>query len=138
MEAKTVTVSAQSEGRNMIVAYLLWWFLGWAGIHRFYLGKVGTGIAQLILVILGWLTVWFFIGFLFFAAWGVWWLLDAYFVQKHVSEINSRAGLPSSGFTFNTVQQGTGNLEQLEKLHSLYEKGVVTKQEYESKKNTLL
>lgn len=39
MEAKTVTVSAQSEGRNMIVAYLLWWFLGWAGSIGFTWGK---------------------------------------------------------------------------------------------------
>ena len=30
------------------VAWILLTFLGWAGIHRFYLGKWGTGILYLI------------------------------------------------------------------------------------------
>ncbi|MDJ0718778.1 MAG: TM2 domain-containing protein [Prochloraceae cyanobacterium] len=40
--------------RNTVTAYLLWcfWFLGFAGIHRFYLGKPLTGL------------IWFF-------SWGV-------------------------------------------------------------------
>jgi TM2 domain-containing membrane protein YozV len=34
--------------KSKTVAYLLLIFLGWLGIHRFYLGKIGTGILYLL------------------------------------------------------------------------------------------
>lgn len=37
----------QSE-KNWTVALLLCFFLGAFGVHRFYVGKVGTGILQLV------------------------------------------------------------------------------------------
>lgn len=37
----------QSE-KNWTVALLLCFFLGALGVHRFYVGKVGTGILQLV------------------------------------------------------------------------------------------
>lgn len=46
--------------RSRLVALLLCWFLGYFGAHRFYVGKMGTGL--LMIVTLG--------GF------GLWWLLD--------------------------------------------------------------
>jgi TM2 domain-containing membrane protein YozV len=39
------------------VTYLLWFFLGFAGIHKFYLGKTGWGILYLLtggLFMVGW------------------------------------------------------------------------------------
>lgn len=33
--------------KSRLVALLLCWFLGWAGAHRFYAGKVGTAIAMI-------------------------------------------------------------------------------------------
>ena len=33
--------------KSKCVAYLLWGFLGWAGAHKFYLGKIGMGILYL-------------------------------------------------------------------------------------------
>ena len=35
------------------IAYLLWFFLGGLGIHKFYLHKWGMGIVYIILLILG-------------------------------------------------------------------------------------
>lgn len=45
--------------KSRLIALLLCWFLGYLGIHRFYLGKVKTGI--LMILTLGGLGVWTFI-----------------------------------------------------------------------------
>jgi TM2 domain-containing membrane protein YozV len=42
--------------KSRLVALLLCIFFGWLGIHRFYVGKVGTGI--LMIVTLGGLGIW--------------------------------------------------------------------------------
>lgn len=138
MEHKSISLNIHADGKNMVIAYLLWWFLGWAGIHRFYLGKTGSGIAQLALTVIGWATAVVLIGFVFLAIWGIWWLCDAYYVQKYVKESNQLAGLDGSTFTVSTQKQSSNNLEQLERLHALYEKGVFTREEYEQKKSELM
>ena len=38
--------------KSAVVAYLLWFFLGGFGAHRFYLGLPGTGAALLIITML--------------------------------------------------------------------------------------
>ncbi len=42
--------------KKILIAFLLCFFLGGLGIHRFYVGKIGTGI--LMLVTLGGLGIW--------------------------------------------------------------------------------
>ena len=42
--------------KSWLATFLLCWFLGCWGIHRFYVGKVGSGIAQLLT--LGGLGIW--------------------------------------------------------------------------------
>ncbi|HEX8379910.1 MAG TPA: TM2 domain-containing protein [Allosphingosinicella sp.] len=39
----------RSDDRNRLVAALIAFFIGWLGIHRFYLGRTGSGIAMLLL-----------------------------------------------------------------------------------------
>lgn len=36
--------AAQANPKSKIAALLLCIFLGWIGVHRFYVGKIGTGI----------------------------------------------------------------------------------------------
>ena len=42
--------------KSRTIASVLCFFLGWLGIHRFYVGKTGTGIAMI--VTLGGLGIW--------------------------------------------------------------------------------
>ncbi|MET3599527.1 TM2 domain-containing protein [Martelella mangrovi] len=67
--------------KSAAAAYLLWFFVGWAGAHRFYLGRPGTAVTMLLLNVVGWLTLVFFIGFLFLAIFGIWWLVDLFLIS---------------------------------------------------------
>jgi TM2 domain-containing membrane protein YozV len=51
--------------RSRLIALLLCFFLGYLGIHRFYVGKVGTGL--LMLCTAGGLGVWWIIDIIFIA-----------------------------------------------------------------------
>lgn len=51
----------QNSERTMTTTALLCFFLGGMGVHRFYVGKVGSGIAQLLT--LGGLGVWAIVDF---------------------------------------------------------------------------
>jgi hypothetical protein len=48
--------------KSRLAAAILAWFLGFLGIHRFYVGKVGTGI--LMIVTLGGLGIWVLVDFI--------------------------------------------------------------------------
>jgi TM2 domain-containing membrane protein YozV len=45
---KEVDVMAETSEKKRLVAFLLWFFLWPLGVHRFYVGKVGSGIAQVL------------------------------------------------------------------------------------------
>ena len=136
------SLSVSGEGKNLIVAYLLWWFLGFIGLHRIYLEKKGTGITFIVLFILGFVTI--------FVAWiplGIWWLLDAYFVYQYVKVANLETNTSSllavkvkSDESHKSEDKlvNKHSIEMLERLHSLYEKGAISKEEYESQKREIL
>ncbi len=52
----------QTSEKNYIVMILLCFFLGTLGIHRFYAGKIGTGILMILTV--GGLGIWTLIDFI--------------------------------------------------------------------------
>ena len=52
-----------SSPKSKTVALVLCFFLGWAGGHRFYTGKAGTGV--LMLFTLGGLGIWNLIDFIY-------------------------------------------------------------------------
>ena len=138
MSEQSVSINVNTEGKNMVVAYLLWFFLGYFGIHRFYLGKVGSGLAQLLLMIIGWVTSFIFIGFFLIAAWFIWWLLDAYFVQQYVTDFNDSIGVKNSTVVVNKSVSSTDDLDKLERLHALKEKGIITEEEFEEKRSEIM
>lgn len=55
-------VQLEKSEKSWVVALLLCFFLGNAGIHRFYLGKIGTGI--LMLITCGGAGIWTLIDFI--------------------------------------------------------------------------
>ncbi len=70
------TVSSAQTQKNWVVALLLCFFLGVLGVHRFYVGKIGTGILQLIT----------------FGGLGIWVLID--FILILVGKFNDKQGQP--------------------------------------------
>ena len=53
---------ADTSAKKRLPALLLCLFLGGLGVHRFYVGKVGTGVVQLLT--LGLLGIWTLIDFI--------------------------------------------------------------------------
>lgn len=47
---------AETSEKKRLVAFILCFFLGPLGVHRFYVGKVGTGVVQILT--LGGLGIW--------------------------------------------------------------------------------
>lgn len=75
-----------NEKKSTGVAYLLWIFLGGFGAHRFYLGKVGSGVAQLILIMGGLLLSTILIGIPMVIAGGIWLLIDLFLITGIISQ----------------------------------------------------
>ena len=61
--------------KTLLPALLLCFFLGWIGAHRFYVGKVGTGILMLIT----------------FGGFGIWSLID--FIMIAIGKFTDKQGL---------------------------------------------
>lgn len=65
-------VSDKSKAAVALFAF----FLGTFGIHRFYVGKVGSGLAMLLMTVFGIFTAFIIVGFFLIAASSIWALVD--------------------------------------------------------------
>lgn len=81
--AKALAFYAQSQkankrggGGEQIIALLLCFFLGMLGVHSFYLGNKKKGIWQLVMFLVGLLTIFILIGYFILSALGIWVLID--------------------------------------------------------------
>jgi TM2 domain-containing membrane protein YozV len=75
--------------KSMGVSYVLWFFLGWLGAHRFYNGKTGSAIAQLAICIVGFLLSFIGIGLFVLGALGIWVIVDAFLIPGWVRAHNN-------------------------------------------------
>jgi len=62
----------EKKKKSMLAAYLLWFFLGFLGIHKFYLKKTGMGVLYIFTCALA----------------GIGWLIDAFITANQVHKLN--------------------------------------------------
>ncbi len=72
-----------AQKKSIVAAYVLWLFFGFLGLHRFYLGHTGSGVAQLLLAFGGFVS-----GGLLWSVLGVWWLVDAFLIPGQTEKRN--------------------------------------------------
>ncbi len=120
--------------KSTTTAYLLWFFLGFLGAHKFYLGKTGMGILY----------------FFTFGIFGIGLLIDLFTLGTQVNTYNALFGRQSG----NSTNANTNNIvvnvpghsaanppsisDQLHRLHDLKEKGILTDDEYLLQKTKVL
>lgn len=75
-----------NEAKSVGAAYLIWFFLGGLGAHRFYLGRSGSGVAILLLTIVGLVLLPVGVGAIALIAVGIWVLVDAFLIPGMVAE----------------------------------------------------
>ena len=80
----------EANKKSTLVAYLLWFFLGGLGIHRFYLGHTGTGLAILLISLLSWPLMIVGIGFLTILISVVWVFVDLFLIPGMTHDHNRR------------------------------------------------
>ena len=80
--------------KSKVVAYLLWFFLGSLSAHRFYLGKVGSGIFYLFTLQL--------VGF--------GWLIDLFILSGMVDKYNLTHGFIGYGSGGGNTNTNTNNV----------------------------
>lgn len=71
-ELNLFSIEYEKKKKSKLVAWLLWWFLGVFGGHRYYLGHIGKGIAMTLTL----------------GGFGFWALINAFFIGKWLSKHN--------------------------------------------------
>lgn len=84
--------------KSTVLAYLLWFFLGWIGVHQFYIGKILRGMLYVGLCLGGWIftalsitsdfvTV---LPSILFGTLGVFWLVDLFTIPSQIDKVRSK------------------------------------------------
>ena len=83
-----------NDGKSLVLAYIFLICLGWFGVHRFYLGRIWTGLCMLVLLAIGWVFSVAAIGYIAFAPLGLWLLIDLLLIpgmiHRHKSAMRMR------------------------------------------------
>jgi len=77
-----------AQKKSVVVALLLWFFLGYLGAHRFYAGKTLSAILQLALSLIGAALTFAGVGFALLGVVGVWLLVDIFLLPGLIRNHN--------------------------------------------------
>ncbi len=104
--------------KETLIAYLLWFFLGSFGAHRFYLKRTGSAVGQLLLWLLGVIVmvvggiiatpgtqsaqqtggIVAIVGIVMLIGFSIWWIVDAFLipgiVNRHNGAVAARLSMP--------------------------------------------
>ena len=87
MSVNVEQMRLEEQKKNAIIAYILWWFLGFFGAHRFYMGK-SNAVTMLIITIVSFITMFIVVGYIGIVAMLIWWILDGISLHKWVKAYN--------------------------------------------------
>ena len=76
--------------KDVGITYLLAILLGGFSAHRFYLGRIGSAIAQMLLWQIGLWTIWIIVGWLLVIPAAIWIIVDLFLIPAMVRESNHR------------------------------------------------
>ncbi len=91
MDSTTANVQAMQYDamkKSVGVSFLLWFFLGGFGAHRFYLKQTGTAITMLIITVVSIPLTLVVVGFVGLAIISIWWIVDAFLISGMVEKFN--------------------------------------------------
>jgi TM2 domain-containing membrane protein YozV len=88
---KNVVPNPEAPGsqKSNVLAYVLWFFLGYFGVHQFYLGNTARGLLNLILGVGTSLLTGLTGGIPFGLVWMAYWIYEAVTLNDQTNEINS-------------------------------------------------
>lgn len=113
--------SEQPSQKEFLPVLLLCFFFGFLGIHRFFVGKMGTGVLML----------------LTFGGFGLWNIID--FILILTNHFRDSDGLiVMYNRSNNSHHDSIGAAAEIEKLASLKEKGIISEEQFDKKKRQLL
>lgn len=124
----------QASKKSTGLAYVLWFFLGSIGGHRFYLRRGWSAATMIVLAILGWSTIAFGVGVVFLAPLGIWLLVDLFTIPGMVAKLNGE--LMAQLNAAATPKADTA--DQLSKLAALRDQGALTEEEFAAQKAKLI
>ena len=146
--------NSEPSDKDFVTTLLICIFLGGLGGHRFFVDKQETAIAMLVMPIVAALIFEFLafgLGILLFAVWGVWYLFDLLqIVTSSFEDSEGRVIAYQAAVTANTAPSthvpekvveappAKDIPAEIEKLADLKDKGIITDEEFQQKKQELL
>lgn len=122
---RDMQASLHISDKQWLPTVLLCFFLGGLGVHRFYVGKVGTGVAQIFT--LGGLGIWVLVDFIM--------ICIGSFKDKQERYIKSGN---DSSVKQPSQEKALSKSDEIEKLFSLKERGIISDEEFEEQKRSVL